>query len=115
MIKPLKFVGSSKRDLSVFPDPVKQDIGHSLFVAQQGGRSRNVKTLGGFGGSGVVEIVEDCEAGTYRCVYTTKLADVVVVLHAFQKKSKHGISTPQHEIELIHSRLRDATTRNWSE
>jgi phage-related protein len=115
MIKPLKFVGSSKRDLSGFPEPVKQDMGHSLFLAQQGGRSRKVKTLGGFGGGAVVEIVEDHEAGTYRCVYTTRLADVVVVLHAFQKKSKHGISTPQHEIELIQSRLRDAMTRNWSE
>jgi phage-related protein len=114
MIKPLKFVGSSKRDLSVFPDPVKQDMGHSLFIAQQGERGQNVKTLGGFGGGSVVEIVEDHDGGTYRCVYTTRLDDVVAVLHAFQKKSKHGISTPQHEIELIHMRLRDAMARNWS-
>jgi phage-related protein len=32
---PVEFIGSSKRDVSGFPDPVKQDIGHALFVAQQ--------------------------------------------------------------------------------
>jgi phage-related protein len=98
---------------SDFPDLVKQDMGHSLFLAQQGNRDRNVKTLSGFKGGGVVEIVEDRDGDTYRCVYTTKLEDVVVVLHAFQKKSKSGIATPKHEIDLIESRLRDALDRNW--
>ena len=72
-LQPVQFVGSSKRDLSTFPDPVKQDIGHALFVAQQGGRAPNAKTLQGFGGGSVVEIVEDHDGDTYRCVYTTKL------------------------------------------
>ena len=85
MLKPLKFVGSSKRDLSEFPEPVKQDIGHALFLAQQGGRDRNVKTLSGFQGGSVVEIVEDHDGDTFRCVYTTRLTDVVVVLHAFRE------------------------------
>ena len=58
-LKPLFFMGSSKEDLSGFPDPVKQDIGHALFVAQEGGRAPSVKTLQGFGGGSVVEIVED--------------------------------------------------------
>ncbi|MFN0192038.1 MAG: type II toxin-antitoxin system RelE/ParE family toxin [Aestuariivirga sp.] len=113
MLKPLKFVGSSKQNLSSFPDPVKQDVGHSLFIAQQGGRDRHIKTLSGFHGGGVVEIIEDHDGDTFRCVYTTKLADVVVVLHAFQKKSKRGISTPKHEMDLIQSRLRDALARHW--
>jgi phage-related protein len=113
MLKPLKFVGSSKQDLSAFPEPVKQDIGHSLFLAQQGERYRNAKTLKGFQGGSVVEIVEDHIGDTFRCVYTTKLGDVVVVLHAFQKKSKQGISTPKHELDLIQSRLRDAIEKNW--
>jgi phage-related protein len=113
IVKPLKFVGSSKRELSEFPELVKQDIGHSLFIAQQGGRHRNVKTLSGFHGGSIVEIVEDFDGDTFRCVYTTKLNDVVVVLYAFQKKSKHGIATPKHEIELINTRLREALARNW--
>jgi phage-related protein len=67
-LKPLKFVGSSKQDLSDFPDAVKQDVGHSLFLAQQGSRDRNVKTLNGFQGGGVVEITEDYDGDTFRCV-----------------------------------------------
>jgi phage-related protein len=114
MIRPLKFVGSSKKDLSSFPDVVKQDVGHALFMAQEGSRSATVKTLQGFGGGSVVEIVEGHDGDTYRCVYTTKVSDVVVVLHAFQKKSKRGSETPKQEIELIHTRLRAALNREWN-
>jgi phage-related protein len=114
MIRPLKFVGGSKKDLSSFPEAVKQDVGHALFMAQEGSRSATVKTLQGFGGGSVVEIVEDHDGDTYRCVYTTKVSDVVVVLHAFQKKSKRGSETPKHEIELIHTRLRAALNREWN-
>lgn len=113
MLKPLKFVANSKHELSDFPEAVKQDIGHSLYLAQQGRRDRNIKTLKGFHGGSVVEIVEDHDGDTFRCVYITKLSDVVVVLHAFQKKSKQGIATPKHEIDLIQNRLRDALARNW--
>ena len=38
-----------------------------------------------------------------------RLANRVFVLHAFQKKSKHGIATPQSEIDLIKRRLKLAT------
>lgn len=114
MSKPLKFVGSSKKDLSSFPDPVEQDVGHVLFVAQECGRSPAVKTLQGFGGGGVVEIVEGHDGDTYRCVYTTKVSEVVVVLHAFQKKSRQGRETPKHEIDLVHARLRSAVNREWN-
>jgi phage-related protein len=110
-LKPVKFVGGSKEDLSRFPDAVKQDVGHSLFVAQEGGRAPNVKTLTGFGGGSVVEIVEDHDGDTYRCVYTTKIKEAIYVLHAFQKKSKRGSETPRHDIELIRRRLRDALGR----
>jgi phage-related protein len=88
-------------------------MGHALFVAQEGGRAASVKTLQGFGGGNVLEIVEDDDGDTFRCVYTTKLNDVVVMLHAFQKKSKRGSETPKHEIELIHARLKLAIARKW--
>jgi phage-related protein len=114
MIKPLKFVGSSKQDLSAFPVSVKQDVGHSLFVAQEGGRAPTVKTLQGFGGGSVVEIVDDHDGDTYRCVYTTKVSDVIVVLYAFQKKSKRASQTPKHDVDLIHTRLRGALNREWN-
>lgn len=114
MLKPLKFVGSSKKDLSGFPDEAKQEFGHSLFVAQQGGRAVNAKTLQGFGGGSMIELVEEYDGDAYRCVYTTKIKDVIVVLHAFQKKSKRGIETPKHEVDLINMRLREAMNGNWN-
>jgi phage-related protein len=114
MLRSLRFVASSKRDLSAFPDDVKQDIGHALFVAQEGGRAASVKTLQGFGGASIVEIVEDHDGDTFRCVYTTKVNEVIVVLHAFQKKSKRGSETPKHEIDLIHARLKLAIAKEWN-
>jgi phage-related protein len=42
---------------------------------------------------------------TFRAVYTVRFPKAVYVLHAFQKKSKRGIATPKHEIELVKKRL----------
>lgn len=53
-----------------------------------------------------MELKLDHRAGTFRTVYTVKFADAIVVLHAFQKKSKSGIATPKKEIELVRSRLK---------
>ena len=64
------------------------------------------KPLSGFGGAGVLEIVDDFDGNTYRAVYTVQLADAVYVLHAFQKKSKKGIATPKPVLDLIRSRLK---------
>ncbi len=114
MLKPLKFVGSSRKDLSAFSSEVRQEFGHALFVAQQGGRAVNVKTLRGFSGGGVVELIEEFDGDAYRCVYTTKVKEVIAVLHVFQKKSKRGIETPKHEVDVIHARLRDALNGNWN-
>ena len=58
--------------------------------------------------SGIVELVEDFDRSTYRAVYTVRFGDAVYVLHAFKKKSKQGIKTPQSDIELIRRRLKDA-------
>lgn len=56
----------------------------------------------------MLEIVDDFDGDAYRAVYTVKFADVIYVLHAFQKKSKKGIATPQREIDLIKTRLKRA-------
>ena len=77
-------------------------------MAQQGGKHDHAKPLRGFGGAGVLEIVEDHDGDTYRAVCTVRLAGRVYVLHAFQKKSKTGIETPKAEINLIKSRLKRA-------
>ncbi len=107
-IRPVVWMGSAKRDLRAFPEEVKDSMGFALYVAQQGGKHANAKPLRGFGGAGVLEIVEDHGGDTYRAVYTVRLAGRVYVLHAFQKKSKTGIETPKAENNLIKSRLKRA-------
>ena len=62
----------------------------------------------GFGGAGVLEVVEDYQTDSYRAVYTLKFADSVYVLHAFQKKSKKGRATPKRDIDLIKRGLKAA-------
>ena len=108
VLKPLDFIGSSREDLREFPDEVKQDIGYAFFEAQKGQKSEAAKPLKGFGGAGVLEIIERFDGDTYRAVYTVKFREVIYVLHCFQKKSKTGIKTPQQEIELIQRRLKAA-------
>lgn len=106
--KPCIFIGSSLKDLRRFPAKVKNRIGFALNEVQEGGEPLAAKALRGFGGRAILELVDDFDGDTYRTVYTIRFADVVYVLHAFQKKAKKGIATPQKDIELIKSRLRDA-------
>lgn len=56
----------------------------------------------------MLEIVQDFDGDTYRCMYTVRFSDAIYVLHAFQKKSKSGIRTPKHELELINQRMAEA-------
>lgn len=107
-LKPVIWVGTSRKDLREFPEPVQDHIGYTLFVAQQGGKHQDAKPLVGFGGAGVVEIVKDFRNDTFRAIYTVRFAGTVFVLHAFQKKSKTGRKTPKADIELIRQRLREA-------
>jgi phage-related protein len=107
-LKPVIWVGSSREDLRGFPEPVRDHIGYALYIAQRGGKHRDTKTLAGFGGAGVVEVVKDYRGDTFRAVYTLRFAAAVYVLHAFQKKSKSGRETPRLDVELIKRRLRDA-------
>jgi phage-related protein len=106
--KPVEWIGSSRDDLREFPREVRRVMGQAIDDAQHGGEHPAVKALKGFGGRGVLEVVDDFDGDTYRAVYTVKLAGVVYVLHAFQKKSRKGIATPQHEIDLIKARLKRA-------
>jgi phage-related protein len=94
--------------LKALPGDVQREIGYALYEAQCGGEPISAKALKGFGGRGVLEIVEIFDGNTYRAVYTVRFAGVVYVLRAFQKKSKTGIATPKNEIETIKARLRVA-------
>lgn len=109
--KPLFWVGSSKKDLKDFPLEVRRTMGFALFQAQTGGKHVDAKPLKGFGGAGILEVVEDHDGNTFRAVYTIKFAGAVYVLHAFQKKAKKGVKTPKAELGLIRKRLKAAEER----
>lgn len=106
--KPLAWVGSSKRDLLALPASVRKFFGYALHFAQRGEQHEATKVLKGFGGAGILEIIENDQGGTYRAVYTVKFSEVVFVLHVFQKKSKHGIATPKTDMNIIRERLKVA-------
>ncbi len=115
--KRIRWVGSSKEDLSAFPDDVKRRMGFALFEAQMGRKASYAKPLRGYGGAGVLEVVDDFDGDTFRAVYTVRFAVAVYVLHAFQKKSKRGVATARSEIELIGARFRRAAEdyERWRE
>ena len=106
--KPLEWIGSALEELRTFPDSVRRSVGYALRFAQAGVKADNSKPLKGFGGAGVLEVIEDHLGDTYRAVYTVRFAGTVYVLHCFQKKSKHGIATPKKTIDMIYRRLQVA-------
>lgn len=113
-LKPIRWVGSSLRDLKSFPAEVQSDVGYALYAAQNGEMDPSAKPMKGFGGASVLEIVTPFFGDTWRAIYTVRFQDVIYVLHAFQKKSKSGGATPQKELDLIRQRLL-AAERDYKE
>jgi len=107
-LKPIRWIGTFLRDLRSFPRAVRIDIGHALFIAQEGGIDPAAKPLKGFGGASVLEIVAAHHGNAWRAVYTVRFEDAIYVLLVFQKKSTKGIATPTSEIDLIKRRLAEA-------
>jgi phage-related protein len=112
----VRWIASSKADLSEFPKEVPGRVGVALWQAQTGGKAPYAKPLKGYSGAGVLEVVDDFDGDTFRTVYTVRFALAVYVLHAFQKKSKQGIATPKAETDLIDQRLKRAQEdyEQWS-
>ena len=105
--RPVVWLGDSLKQVRGFPAEVRRDIGAALYDAQKGGKPPDAKPFKGVG-SGVFEIVTRFDTDTYRTVYTVKIGERVYVLHAFQKKAKKGINTPQFEVDLIKRRYKQA-------
>ncbi|MBV9849122.1 MAG: type II toxin-antitoxin system RelE/ParE family toxin [Armatimonadetes bacterium] len=103
--KPVRWMGSSRKDLTEMPEDIQDAFGKALLQAQFGGRAASTKIMQGFGGATVLEIREDEDGSTYRLVYTVRFPRYVYALHVFQKKSRHGAETPRQDIDLIHTRL----------
>lgn len=105
--RPIRWMGNSKKNLLKFPPEVMKVIGDELQFIQFGGMPKNAKPFKGVG-SGVIEIAVRYDKDAYRTVLAVQLGNYIYVLHAFQKKSKKGISTPKEDVDLIKQRLKEA-------
>ncbi|MGK2951070.1 MAG: type II toxin-antitoxin system RelE/ParE family toxin [Thiobacillus sp.] len=99
-MKPLRFLGDSLKCLRDFPEDARQDAGYQLDKMQRNEQPDDFKPMPVIG-KGVEEIRVWDDTGTYRVIYTARLADAVYVLHAFQKKTQ---ATAKRDIELAKSR-----------
>src|SRR5690349_10678783 len=102
--KPVSWIKAALRDFQEFPEGAKSVLLGALTVAAEGGKADIAKPLIGLG-SGVLEIALSYRGDALRVVYALQLADEIWVIHAFQKKSKQGVKTPKHEIDLVRDRL----------
>lgn len=112
-LKPLFWMGSSRRDYGAFPAEVQDDAGFALYWAQIGRKHSQAKPLKGFGDASVVEVVNSHDGEAFRTVYTVRFESAVYVLHAFQRKSKSGAATPKLDIDLVRSRLKMAKDHHY--
>ncbi|MBM3553112.1 MAG: type II toxin-antitoxin system RelE/ParE family toxin [Alphaproteobacteria bacterium] len=103
--KNISWIKAARRDFEEFPDDVQSDMLDALTVAAEGGKSDKAKPFKGVDG-GVFEIALRHRGDAFRAIYALKIDADVWVIHAFQKKSKSGIKTPQVEVELIRERLK---------
>lgn len=103
--KTLEKLGDSRRALMSFPAPIQDGVGYALYLAQVGEKHASAKPMHGLG-PGVMEIASNDASGAFRAVYTVAIGTKVYVVHAFQKKSKVGVSTPASEIDIIRQRLK---------
>ena len=100
-MKSVRFLGNSLKALRDFPEDSKQDAGYQIDKVQRGLQPDDFKPMPNIG-KGVEEIRIWDESGTYRVVYTARLADAVIVLHAFQKKTQ---ATAKRDIDLAKERF----------
>jgi len=106
-IRPVAWLGDSRKQVRSFPQEVRKSIGAALYDAQKGDKAPIAKPFKGIG-SGVFEIALRFDKDAYRAVYAVQIGRRIYVLHAFQKKSKHGIKTPRQERDVIEQRYRQA-------
>lgn len=106
-LRPLVWLGDSKRNIQGFPKGAQKLIGDELQLIQFGSMPKDAKPFKGVG-SGVVELALRYASDAYRVVAAVQLGARIYVLHAFQKKSKRGIETPKREIDVIRKRYSQA-------
>jgi phage-related protein len=107
VLRPLVWLGDSRKVAREFPQRIRKLVGDELQLIQFGGMPKDAKPLRGVG-SGVIELAVRFNKEAYRTVLAVQLGSKIYVLHAFQKKSKSGIKTPQFDIELVRQRYKVA-------
>ena len=100
-MKLLRFLGDSLKCLREFPEDARHDAGYQLDKVQRGEQPDDFRPMPAIG-KGVEEIRVWDDTGTYRVIYTARLADAVYVLHAFQKKTQ---VTAKRDVELARRRF----------
>lgn len=103
--RPISWLKAARKDFEEFPEAVQGDMLDALTIAAEGGKSDKAKPFKGVDG-GVFEIALKHRGDAFRTLYAVKIDADIWVIHAFQKKSKSGIKTPQMEVDLISERLK---------
>jgi phage-related protein len=101
----VSWIRPALKEFERFPERARSICLAALTIAAEGGKADVAKPMHGLG-SGVFEIALPFKGDAFRVVYAVQLADEIWVVHAFQKKSTHGIATPQREINLIKDRVK---------
>ena len=107
-LKPLTWVGGSKKSLDVVPEDVKDVFGSALLDVQYGDSPDGAKPFGEGLPHQIWKVVDDYDGDTYRAVYTATFPEIVYVLDVFMKKSKSGSKTPQADKDRVRERFKAA-------
>ncbi|WP_304299069.1 type II toxin-antitoxin system RelE/ParE family toxin [Chromatium okenii] len=104
-VRSISWIKAARKDFEAFPDAVQSEMLDALTIAAAGSKSDKAKPFKGMEG-GVFEIAVRSRGDAFRTLYAVKISADIWVIHAFQKKSKSGIATPQMEVDLIRDRLK---------
>jgi phage-related protein len=112
VLRPVVWLGDSKRNLRTFPDGAQKLLGDELQLIQFGGMPKDARPFKSIG-SGVLELALRYASDAYRVVLALQIGRRIYVLHAFQKKSKKGIETPKRDVDLIKQRYAEAKEHEY--
>lgn len=104
-LRTISWIKAARKDFEAFPARAIDRALDALTIVADGGMPDLAKPLTGLG-TGVWELAIKERGGAYRVVYALQMGDDIWVVHAFQKKSTKGISTPRHEIDLVRERIK---------
>ncbi|RYE85793.1 MAG: type II toxin-antitoxin system RelE/ParE family toxin [Hyphomicrobiales bacterium] len=103
--RPISWIKAARKDFERFPSAVQIEALRALTIAAEGEMADMAKPLHGLG-AGVFELALRHRGDAWRVIYAVQIGTDLWVIHAFQKKSRSGIATPGHEIDLVRERLK---------